>query len=328
MTSTASPEGTDQATAARAGIDRVAYLGPKGTFSEQALLTQPDLAAAAELVEESSIGDVLHAVTSGAVDVGLVPIENAIEGSVNVTLDSLVFDHDLLIQREVVIPIVMCLLAPPGTAIGDIDTVVSMPVATAQCRGYLAEHLPNAERESVNSTAKAAAVVAERADGHSAAIGTARAGAVHGLDVLAEDIEDHPDNQTRFVVVARTGIPAPTGHDKTAIVVFQRDDRPGSLLSILSEFAARAINLTLLLSRPTKQGLGDYCFFIEFEGHVADELVADALRSLKVKHADVSFLGSYPAAAENGTELRADADDARVDAESWLADLRSGIEGD
>ena len=273
-----------------AGAGRIGFLGPEGTFSEQALLSQPDYAGL-ELVSFESIPDVLHAVSTGEVETGFVPIENAIEGSVNVTLDSLIFDHQLKMQREVVIPIVMCLLAPAGVQLRDIERVVSIPVATAQCRTFLAEHLPGVEQVPTNSTAGAARTVAAEHDGRTAAIGTALAAEVHGLEVLAEDIEDHSGNETRFVAVARGGVPAPTGHDKTTVVVFQRADRPGSLLSILQEFAARAINLTRLESRPTKKGLGNYCFIIDLEGHIGDELVADALRDLKSKNEDVLFLG-------------------------------------
>ena len=303
---------------------RIGFLGPEGTFSEQALLTQPDYAAM-ELVPFRSIPDVLHAVSTGDIDVGFVPIENSIEGSVNVTLDSLIFDHDLRMQREIVIPIVMCLLAPPGVSLGDIERVASIPVATAQCRGYLTEHLPGVEEIAANSTAQAARIVAEEADGRTAAIGTSLAGKVFGLEVLAEDIEDHTDNETRFVALTRHGIPAPTGHDKTSIVVFQKADAPGSLLTILQEFAARGINLTRLESRPTKRGLGDYCFIIDLEGHVGDELVADALRDLKSKNEDVLFLGSYHAAGEHGPEVRRDAEEAWRDAATWLEDLRGQI---
>ena len=309
------------------GAGRIAFLGPEGTFSEQALLTQADYAEM-ELAPYRSIPDVLHAVTSGEVEVGFVPIENAIEGSVNVTLDSLIFDHDLKMQREVVIPVVMCLLAPPGVAVGDIERVVSIPVATAQCRGFLGEHLPDVEELAANSTAQAARIVSDEADGRSAAIGTALAAKVHGLEVLAEDIEDHPENSTRFVSLARPGIPAPTGHDKTSIVVFQKADVPGSLLTILGEFAARGINLTRLESRPTKRGLGDYCFIIDLEGHVGDELVADALRDLKSKNEDVLFLGSYHAAGDHGPEVRRDAEAAWRDAATWLDVLRSEIADD
>lgn len=279
-----------------------------------------------EMVACRTIPDVLQAVSAGDVDIGFVPIENAIEGSVNVTLDSLIFDHDLMMQREVVINVVMCLLAPAGVSMNDIERIVSIPVATAQCRGFLGEHLPDVETFAANSTATAARAVADEGDGHSAAIATALAAKVHGLEVLAEDIEDHPENQTRFVALTREGIPAPSGHDKTSIVVFQKADVPGSLLTILQEFAARGINLTRLESRPTKRGLGDYCFIIDLEGHVGDELVADALRDLKSKNEDVLFLGSYAAAGAHGPEVRRDAEAAWRDANSWLDDLRSSIE--
>ena len=156
-------------------------------------------------------------------------------------------------------------------------------------------------------------------------IANARAAEVYGLDLAATDIESHPENRTRFVVVARDGIPAPTGHDKSSIVVYQRADRPGSLLAILQEFAARSINLTLLLSRPTKTSLGDYCFLLELDGHVADEVVADCLRSLRATQADVKFLGSYPAAGDRGPARRAEVDASQQRADDWLAALRAQI---
>ena len=136
--------------------------------------------------------------------------------------------------------------------------------------------------------------------------------------ILAEDVEDHPDNQTRFVLVARDRVPKPTGHDKTSIVCFQRADHPGSLHGILGQFAARNINLTKLESRPTKQGLGDYCFVIDLSGHVGDEVVADCLRDLHAGLAGVKFLGSYPAAGEHGEQQRRQADAAWQAADEWL----------
>ncbi|HEV3225976.1 MAG TPA: prephenate dehydratase, partial [Acidimicrobiales bacterium] len=216
-------------------MPRVAYLGPPGTFSEQALLTQPDLAAA-ELVDLPSITDVIDAIASGDVDLGVVPLENAIEGAVNVTLDTLTFDADVLIQREIVISVQMNLLGLPGARVADITKVVSIPVATAQCRSFLHKELPTATTLAANSTAEAARQVIDDGDAHTAAIGTALAAKIYGLEVLAVDIEDHPENQTRFGLLARDGVPAPTGHDKTTIVVFQKADEPGSLLSILQEF--------------------------------------------------------------------------------------------
>ena len=203
--------------------------------------------------------------------------------------------------------------------------MISIPVATAQCRAFLHKELGAATMLASNSTAEAARQVVDDGDVHTAAIGTALAAEIYGLEVLAVDIEDHPENETRFGVLARDGIPAPTGHDKTTIVVFQKADEPGSLLSILQEFAARAINLTNLHSRPTKRGLGDYCFLIELEGHLSDELVADCLRDLKSKQADVKFLGSYPAASPHGESVRRDADAKWRAADAWLGELRAQV---
>lgn len=302
---------------------RVAFLGPAGTFTEEALLTQPDLAEE-ERVPERAVPDVITAVEKGDADFGIVPIENSIEGAVTVTLDTLAFDTDLLIQREVVLPVSLNLLARAGTRRSDVTVVISHPQATAQCRMWVAKHLAKAAVEAANSTAEAVERVARSQRRDIAAIGTAYAGRMHGLKTLARDIEDHPENETRFVVIGH-GIPAPTGHDKTSVVCFQKQDRPGSLLSILQEFAARAINLTKLESRPTKRGLGDYCFFIDLEGHVADELVADCLRNLVAKQAEVKFLGSYAAGHGEAGDRRRAASRAWRDASLWVERLRSQV---
>ena len=303
----------------------MAYLGPEATFTPQALLSEPDLASLSATAMPT-ISDVLAATAGGVVDLGFVPIENAIEGSVTVTLDTLAFEADLYIQREVVIDVSLNLLGTPDAELDKVTRVASYQVATAQCRNFLLTNLPGVATDAANSTAEAARLVAERQDPTEAAIGTALAAEVYGLKVLAEEIEDHPENQTRFVAVSARGIPAPTGHDKTSIVIFQRADRPGSLLSILQEFAARAINLTKLESRPTKKGLGDYCFIIDLEGHIDDELVADCLRDLKSKQAEVKFLGSYPAAGDRGVSVRRDAAAAWREADDWVSELRSQVQ--
>ncbi len=309
---------------ASSGTPSIGYLGPRGTFTEQALLTQPDLAAMEHRLLDS-IADVVFATDEGEVDMGFVPIENAIEGSVNVTIDTLAFDTDLLIQREVIIPVVMNVLVRAGVTLDSVTTVLSHPVADAQCRTWLRKNLPHAHMEAARSTAEAVRVLAEERDGTTAAIGTALAADVYGLDIVASDIEDHPENSTRFVAVSRSGVPPATGHDKTSIVVFQRADRPGSLLAILQEFAARSINLTKLESRPTKQALGDYCFLIDFEGHLADEMVGDCLKNLVAKHGQVKFLGSYPTAGADAHDVRADAHEAWTAAENWLTEHRQHL---
>jgi prephenate dehydratase len=302
----------------------VGFFGPVGTFTEQAMLTQPDLRPLRQ-VPLPTIPDVLGAAVDGTVDLAFVPIENAIEGSVTVTLDLLAFEHSLLIEREVVIGVNLNLLANPGVQLEDVKVVVSFPHASAQCRAFLAANLPGVQVLASNSTAEAARLLAETPDPHMAAIAPRRSAEVYGLGTLAEDIEDHPENATRFVVVGRAGIPAPTGHDKTSVVVFQQADVPGSLLAILQEFAARNINLVKLESRPTKRGLGDYCFLIDLEGHINDELVADCLRDLKSKQADVKFMGSYPAAGAHGPARRRVAEARWQQADAWLAGLRAQV---
>jgi prephenate dehydratase len=310
--------------AAPAPLRRVAYLGPEGTFTEQALLSQPDLASQ-DLVGMATFAEVLAAVDAGEADLGFVGIENSIEGTVNVTIDALALEHDLLIQREVVLGIQLSLMAPPDMALSDVRRVLTFPVAAGQCRAWLARELPGVEVVAANSNAEAARLVGVEHDGRSAAVAPALAAKIYGLDVLASDIEDHPENSTRFVLVGRGPVPAPTGHDKTTIVVFQRTDRAGSLLAILQEFAARSINLVKLESRPTKKALGDYCFIIDLEGHLADELVADCLRDVRSKVADIKFLGSYPAAGEHGAAVRRDAEAAWRAADAWITAQRAKL---
>jgi prephenate dehydratase len=270
--------------------------------------------------------DVLDAVEAGEVDLGFVAIENSIEGTVNLTQDELAFNHQLLIQRECVLDIEHCLVGTPGTQLSGVKAVLSIPVATAQCHAYLRRVVPEADLRAANSTAEAARIVSEDGSNTLAAVAPRAAAELYGLDVLAADIGDHPGNQTRFVVVAKQGIPAPSGHDRTGLVVFQRADEPGSLISILQEFAARRINLSNLLSRPTKDGgLGDYCFIIYADGHIADELMADAMRELRAKQGSVKFLGSYPVAGRQAVSAREHADARWRDADDWITQLRQAI---
>lgn len=301
----------------------IGYLGPPGTFTEQAVHSQPDLGRMRHR-PLGSIAEVLGAVAGGEVDLGLVAIENMIEGSVTATIDALAFDTDLLIQREIVMGVNLNLLVRPGGRLDQVERISSYPVAYAQCRSYLSQHLPGVPFRAANSTADAARELAEGDDADTAVIATRRSAEVYGLEVLAAGIEDRPKNQTRFVLVGSDGITPPSGHDKTSMLIYQRTDAPGSLIGILQEFAARAINLTSLQSRPTKAGLGHYCFLVDCEGHVADELVADALRNLMMKTARVKFLGSYPSAY--GSDQEQIADRARVvEAEAWVESLRGRI---
>ena len=305
----------------------IAYLGPPGTFSEEALLSEIDLRDE-ELVDLPTFPDVLAAVAEGRTDLGFVAIENAIEGTVNITVDALVFEHRLLIQREVVLPIHQHLLAPRGLPLAEVDHVVSFPVALAQCRRFFTDHVPRAREVAAPSTSDAARMVAAGdCPPRSAASGTRLAAKLYDLDVLAESIEDHPENATRFVLVAREedGLPARSGHDRTSIVLFQRRNAPGSLHAILGEFAARGLDLTKLESRPRKQALGQYCFLIDFLGHISDDVVADCLREVHAHLAEVKLLGCYPAAGEGSDARRAEATEAFREASAWVDGWRQRV---
>ena len=297
---------------------RVGYLGPQGSFSHEAVSTLDNV----EPVACETLGDLLASVADGTLDQGLVPIENTIEGTVSATIDGLVFDYDLFIEREIVIPIRLHLLARPTTSLDQVTKVCSYVHALAQCRHFLAEL--GAVTEQTTSTSEAARMVAG-SDAPWAAVGSSKAGEIFGLERLVSDIEDHRDNATRFVVVGRDTIAPVTGHDRTTIVCFQDADRPGSLYAILGRFAARDINLTKLESRPTKKGLGDYCFVIEFEGHIGDDVVADCLADLQAHLARVKFLGSYPVTGEAAADRRGEVAAARSSAREWIEALRTRV---
>ncbi|MDI6822601.1 MAG: prephenate dehydratase [Actinomycetota bacterium] len=272
---------------------KIGYLGPQGTFTEEALLWAMQVDEK-NLVPYPTEQEVIFAVDRGKVDKGIVPIENSIEGSVNVTLDTLTFGANLVIEREIIVPVRHNLIARPKVKLKDISLVISHPQAAAQCRNYLVKNLPNVPVVAANSTAEAVKKVAEQ-EGPMAAIGTHLAARIYNLNILESDIQDFKDNKTRFVLVGKDPTPR-TGNDKTSVVCFIYEDRPGSLLQILQEFAYRYINLTKIQSRPTKKALGDYCFWIDMEGHLEDEVIASALKCLKCKIRDVKILGSYPRA--------------------------------
>jgi prephenate dehydratase len=273
---------------------RFGFLGPPGTFTQEALLQVVD-PESVELIDLPSIEDVIVAVDKGDIDRGMVPIENSVEGTVNATVDILGFETDgLLIEREAILGVRLHLLGRPGTDLSTVKEVFSMPVATAQCRRWLREHLPNAKTIATNSTAEAAGRVAYE-KGASVAIGPNLAAQLFALEVIARDVSDHPEAETRFVVVGKKAAP-PSGRDKTSLIAFIAEDKPGALLHILTEFADRNINLTKLESRPTKRVLGEYCFFIDLEGHADDPLIAEAIAALDKQVAKIKSLGSYPRA--------------------------------
>lgn len=303
---------------------RLAYLGPPGTFTEAALLTVPE-ARFATFDPRATITEAIAAVRRGDADAAMVPLENSVEGSVNFTLDELAFGPDeLSIRREVLLPITLSLLARPGVALSDITAVLSMPHAVAQCRAFLDAHLPLAAVEATTSTAEAARLVALSRE-PIAALGAPIAAKEYGIDVLVNDVGDNPNAMTRFVLVGRSSAPPPaaTGADRTSVVVFNDDDHPGLLLELLEEFAVRGVNLTRIESRPTKEAMGRYCFFVDCEGHVADARVGEALMGLKRRSAGVRFLGSYGRAdvvrvSGPGKEPEF------AEATAWLARIRAG----
>jgi prephenate dehydratase len=301
----------------------VAYLGPEGTFTETA--ARAVVADVSTLRPCRDIDEVLRLVDEGEAERGVVPIENTLEGSVSATLDALAFDTDLLIEGELELPVTLHLAAPSGVSLADVTVVRSHPVALAACRRWLSAKLPDAAREPTASTARAAEQVAETGDG--AAVVNTLAAERYGLDLVASDIADRAGNSTRFVVVGRS-LPAPTGWDKTSLVVFIHTNRPGALLAMLEIFAERDLNLTKIESRPTKHELGDYCFFVDVEGHLADERVGDALAAVKRTQRDVKVLGSYrrSGARKPDEAARIASDDAAYrDASAWLADWRARV---
>ncbi len=298
------------------------YFGPAGTFTHQALLTLP--ASRGEPVAYATVGLGLQAVREGEVTAVLVPIENSVEGGVTATLDNLTYGDPLVITREVLLPVQFTLYGRPGTPLTDVRHVLTHPHAAAQCRDWLAAHLPEAVVTEGGSTAAAAAEVADPGSRFDAAVCARVAGEMYRLSPLAEGIADNADAVTRFVLVSRPGPVAPaTGADKTSLVLFMREDHPGALLEILEQFASRGVNLCRIESRPTKRRLGDYGFSIDAEGHLDDARLAEALMGLHRVCADVVFLGSYPRADQLRPVIRhgtANADYAA--AVGWLRRLR------
>lgn len=279
---------------------RTGYLGPPGTFAEEALLA---LGAATEAVPFPSVVDCFRAVRAGEVPQALVPIENSIEGSVNQTLDQLAAaGGELKIRAEVVHPVRHHLIARRELGPGVLARVLSHPHATAQCQAYLRANAPGAEIVAANSTAEAVRTVSA-ADEPWAAIGTLRAADLYGCRVIAPDISDTDGNSTRFVLLGTEAAPAVgPGRFRTSIICALERDRPGALLAILQEFAMRAVNLSKLESRPTKTGLGRYLFFIDIDGSRERDLPVDAaIVAIEEQGvARVSFLGSYPAGGGSG----------------------------
>ncbi len=271
---------------------KISYLGPPGTFTEEALdkfIKDPDRV---EKIPFTTVVEVIKSVDRGNTDEGLVPIENSIEGSVNITQDILAFESEAKIIGEVVIPVKHSLIGNKKIKLKNIKKIISHPHATAQCRKFISANLKDAEVIAANSTAEAVKIL-KRENDDVAAIGTKTAAKIYKLEIIEKDIEDNKDNKTRFVFIGNS-IQPQTGIDRTSIVCFLKEDRPGSLYNILKEFAKRDINLTRLESRPAKKNLGDYVFMIDVDGHLHDDNVFDVIEVLRRSVYIVKILGSYP----------------------------------
>ena len=301
---------------------RIALLGPLGTFAHACLLTLP-IADGAALLPYDNVTRVTDALRAGAADYAFVPIENSVEGAVAATLDELSGGEPLVIDQEGYLRVEFALQARPSTTLADIKTVATHPHAEAQVRRWLIDNLPDAQVSLVGSTAGAAQAVSR--DEYDAAVCPALAGDLYGFTTLAHDIADNAGAVTRFVLLSHPKPPPPpSGNDRTTLVAYLAADHSGALLDLLEEFATRAVNLTRIESRPTKERIGQYCFSIDCEGHILDERVGDAVAALHRVCADVRYLGSYP--RRDGTQGpvpggRTDADFR--DSRAWLDSVRN-----
>lgn len=304
-------------------MQRIGFLGPRGTFTEAALRSM-QISQQADLVEFKTVGHAFNAVRNGDVDGALVPFENSVEGSVSATLDELSYGEPLVIVDELAWRVEFALMGRPGTKLDDILMYTTHPHAYAQCRDWLANALPNAHYAAALSTAAGAEDVADPASRFQAAIAPRLAAEHYGLDVLAEDIGDNEAAHTRFVLISRTQKPAePTGADCTTLTIFIRQDHAGALLEILTEFAVRGINLTRIESRPTKKQLGDYFFSLDIQGHINEARVGEALEGLQRICLEVRYLGSYPRHdGRANLAVATTSDEAFAKSGAWLRNLR------
>ena len=301
--------------------DTYSYLGPAGTFTEAALAQVPE-AVGQTWNAVNNVGQALDDVVTGRSVAAMIAIENTVEGGVSASQDALATIPDLRIIGEYLVPVNFVLVARRGTTLADVKVINAHPVAYGQSRRWVEATLPDHGHLPSTSNVAAAASLLEN-DQADAAIAPPGITAHYDLEVLAENIGDNPNAQTRFVLVSRsTSLPAPTGSDKTSIVAELPDDRAGRLLEMLEQFATRGVNMSLLASRPIGDALGRYRFVIDLDGHLLDERVADALLGLKRFSPNVVFLGSYPRADKLPITVTERYDnDAFIDARDWLRGL-------
>jgi prephenate dehydratase len=270
-------------------IRTIGYLGPSGTHSEEA--ARQFYPVEALLLPYPRIDAVIRAVESGEIAEGIVPVENSLEGSVNITLDTLAHEVNLRITGEIIWPVKHHLLVKPGTK--EVRTILSHMQALAQCRQYLSRHYPEAQQRTVESTAQAASMVAT-GESSAAAVGSMLAGQIYGLEIAAAEIQDHTHNSTRFITICRESPAFYPAKWKTSLVFQINGKHPGSLCEILNEFAYRGVNLTKIESRPARTGLGVYIFFADCDGSLEDAPVKKAFEAVQAKSLWFKNLGSYP----------------------------------
>lgn len=276
--------------------EQIAYLGPQGTFTEQAFLLYAGDRPGANGIACDTLAEIVDLVDSGRVDTGIAPIENSIAGAINDVVDGLVSAKSARIVGELLLPVDICLIIAPGTDLADVKAVRSKAEALGQCRRFLSEHMPKARLEPYDSTVRAVQSLMEGESSGAAALGPRRAAELTGAEVVREGVQDRKNNITRFAALGRGETPR-TGRDKTSIVFdFDREDAPGLVYAALKPFADRGINLTKIESRPTGTKIGVYYFLLDFDGHVEDANVKDALNELRSSASMFKVLGSYPRA--------------------------------
>lgn len=301
--------------------DAYSYLGPAGTFTEAALAQVPE-AAGKTWHAVNNVGQALADVVEGRSVAAMIAIENTVDGGVSASQDALATIPGLRIIGEYLVSVNFVLVARRGTTLADVRVINAHPVAYGQSRQWVEKNLPAHEHLPATSNVAAAASLLS-SDAADAAIAPRGITEHYELDLLAENIGDNPNAQTRFVLVSRTtDLPAPTGSDKTSIIAELPDDSAGRLLEMLEQFATRGVNMSLLESRPIGDSLGRYRFVIDLDGHVRDERVADALLGLKRFSPKVIFLGSYPRADKRAITVTERYDNAAfMDARTWLEGL-------
>lgn len=299
----------------------VAYLGPAGTFTEAALVAFGEMGAVNDIekLPVNSPSEAFKAVREGRAEFACVAIENSVDGAVTNTFDAFTEGEPLQVYREVDLEVAFAIMVKKGLKLADVSTIATHPVAYQQVRGWLAENIPDVKFQPASSNGAAAEAVARgEVD---AAAAPERAAEIFGLDVLASSVADVKGATTRFVLVGKPGKPTPrTGNDRTS-VVFTVPHEPGSLASILQEFAYRHVDMLRIESRPTRKKIGTYNFFIDLAGHIEDEPLSEALRALWLRTENLRFIGSWPSADQSGPKL----DTTEFDkATAWVAKVREG----